>query len=149
MFEASGWGWSELTLVDVGQNTTLCNGDVSQQLVQLLIVADGELKMTGDDTGLLVVTGGVASKLENFGSEILENGSEVDRSTGTDTLSIVALAKKTVNTADREGQTSLGRTAKMDMLVMEVKARERGQTRTTERSWSQRLCHQTCHRRSF
>lgn len=98
--------------MDVGQNTTLCNGDVSQQLVQLLIVANGELKMAGDDTGLLVITGGVASKLEDFGSEVLEDSSEVDGSTGTDTLSIVALAEKTVDTADREGQTSLGRTAK-------------------------------------
>ncbi len=102
----------KLTLVDVGQNTTLCNSDVSQKLVQLLIVADGELEMTGDDTGLLVVTGSVASKLEDFGSEILENGSEVDGSARTDTLSVVALTKKTVNTADREGKTSLGGTTK-------------------------------------
>ena len=32
----------ELTLVNVGQNTTLGDGDVSEKLVQLLIVADGE-----------------------------------------------------------------------------------------------------------
>lgn len=67
--------------MDVGQNTTLGDGDVTEQLVQLLIVADGELKMTGDDTGLLVVTGGVASKLENFGSEVLKNSGKVDGST--------------------------------------------------------------------
>ena len=77
--------------MDVGQNTTLGDGDVSEELVQLLIVADGELKVTGDDTRLLVVAGSVASKLKNFGSEVLENGSEVDGSTGTDTLSVVAL----------------------------------------------------------
>ena len=98
--------------MDVGQNTTLCNSDVSKKLVQLLIVADGELEMTGDDTGLLVVTGSVASKFEDFGGEILENGSEVDWGTSTDALGIVTLAEKTVNTTNGESQTSLGGTAK-------------------------------------
>jgi hypothetical protein len=100
----------ELTLVNVGQNTTLSDSDVPEKLVQLLIVTDGELEVTRDDTGLLVVASGVASKLENFGSQVLENGSEVDGSTGTDTLSIVALAEQTVDTANRECETSLGGT---------------------------------------
>jgi hypothetical protein len=105
---------TELTLVDVGQNTTLGDGDVAEKLVQLLIVADGELEVTGDDTGLLVVARGVASKLEDFGSQVLEDGSEVDGSAGTDTLSVVALAEETVDTANGERETSLGRTAKSD-----------------------------------
>jgi hypothetical protein len=67
--------------VNVGQDTTLRNGDMSEKLVQFLIVADGELEMTGDDTSLLVVSGGVASQLEDFSRKIFENGSEVDRST--------------------------------------------------------------------
>ena len=67
--------------MDVGENTTLGDGDVSEELVQLLIVADGELKVTGDDTGLLVVTSGVTSQLENLSSQVLEDGSEVDGST--------------------------------------------------------------------
>lgn len=97
-------------LVDVWQNTTLGDGDVSQQLVQLLIVSDGELKVTGDDTGLLVVTSGVASQLEDFGSEVLEDSGEVDGSTGTNTLSVVALAEKTVDTTNGERETGLGGT---------------------------------------
>jgi hypothetical protein len=105
---------TELTLVDVGQNTTLGDGDVAEKLVQLLIVADGELEVTGDDTGLLVVASSVASKLEDFGSQVLEDGSEVDGSAGTDTLSVVALAEETVDTANGERETSLGRTAKSD-----------------------------------
>lgn len=67
--------------MNVGENTTLGDGDVTQKLVQLLIVTDGELEMTGNDTGLLVVTGGVTSQLENFSSEIFEDGSQVDGST--------------------------------------------------------------------
>lgn len=54
---------------------------MAEQLVQLLIVSDGELEMTGDDTGLLVVASGVASKLEDFGSEVLKDSSEVDGGT--------------------------------------------------------------------
>ena len=37
--------------------------------------------MTWDDTGLLVVAGGVTSQLEDFGGEILKDSSEVDGST--------------------------------------------------------------------
>ena len=98
--------------MDVGKDTALGDGDVSKELVQLLIVADGELEMARDDTGLLVVSSSVASEFENFGRKVLEDGSEVDRSAGTNTLGIVALAQQTVNTTDGERQTSLGRTAK-------------------------------------
>jgi hypothetical protein len=70
-----------LTLMDVGQDTTLGDGNVSEKLVQFLIVTDGELEMTRDNTGLLVVTGGIASQLQNFGSQVLENSSQVDGST--------------------------------------------------------------------
>jgi hypothetical protein len=70
-----------LTLVNVGQNTTLGDGDVAEKLVQFLIVADGKLEMTGDDTGLLVVTGGVTGQLEDFGSQVLKDGSQVDGGT--------------------------------------------------------------------
>ena len=44
----------------------------------LLIVTDGKLQVTGDNTLLLVITGRVASKLKNLGSKVFENGSEVD-----------------------------------------------------------------------
>ena len=96
------------TLVNVGEDTTLGDGDVSEKLVQLLVVPDGELKVTGDDTGLLVVARSVTGQLEDFGSEVLKDGSEVDGSTSTDTLSVVALAKETVDTTDGESETGLG-----------------------------------------
>ena len=67
--------------MDVGENTTLGDGDVAEELVQFLVVADGELEMTGDDTRLLVVAGSVTGQLENLSSEVLKDGSEVDRGT--------------------------------------------------------------------
>jgi hypothetical protein len=97
------------TLVNVGEDTALGDGDVPEELVQLLIVADGELEMAGDDTGLLVVARSVASQLENLSGEVLEDSGEVDGSAGTDTLSVVALAEETVDTANGESQTRLGR----------------------------------------
>ena len=94
--------------MNVGENTTLGDGDVSEKFVQLLVIADGELKMAGDDTGLLIVTGSVTGQLEDLGGEVLKDGGEVDGSTSTDTLSVVALAEQTVNTTDGESETGLG-----------------------------------------
>jgi hypothetical protein len=98
------------TLVNVGENTTLSDGDVAEKLVQLLIVPDGELEVARDDTGLLVVASSVTGQLEDFGSQVLKDGSEVDGSASTDTLGVVALAEQTVDTTDGESETGLGRT---------------------------------------
>lgn len=96
--------------MNVGQNTTLGDGDMSQKLVQLLIVSDGELEVARNDTGLLVVSSSVTSQFEDLSCEVLEDSCEVDGSTSTDTLSVVALSEKTVDTTNGERETSLGRT---------------------------------------
>ena len=44
----------------------------------LLIVPDGELQVARHNTLLLVITSGVTSQLQDLGSEVFENGSEVD-----------------------------------------------------------------------
>ena len=51
---------------------------MTEKLVEFLVVADSELQVTGNDTGLLVVTGGVASELEDLSCEVLEDSGEVD-----------------------------------------------------------------------
>jgi len=88
--------------LDVGEDTTLGNGDTREQLVQLLIVTDGQLEVAGDDPGLLVVPGSIASQLKDLSSQVLHDGSHVDRGTSTNTLSIVALPQQAVDTPDRE-----------------------------------------------
>ena len=92
--------------LDVGQDTSLGNGDAGQKLVQLLVVPDGELKVTGDDPGLLVVTGSIAGQLEDLSCEVLHDGCHVDRGSSADTLSIVALPQQTVDTSDGELKSS-------------------------------------------
>jgi hypothetical protein len=72
--------------VNVGQDTTLRNCNVAKQLVQFLIIANGKLKMARNDTSLLVVTGSVASQLQDFSSEIFQNSGQVNRSTYTKAL---------------------------------------------------------------
>ena len=94
--------------LDVRQHTALGDGHTAEELVQFLVVADGQLKVTGDDTGLLVVAGSVAGELEDLSGEVLHDGGEVHGGTGTDAFGIVALAQQTVDTSDRELQSSPG-----------------------------------------
>ena len=92
--------------LDVGQHTSLGDGDSGEQLVQLLVIADGQLKVTGDDPGLLVVTGSISSQLKDLSSEVLHDSSHVDWSTSTNTGSIVTLAEETVDTSNGELESS-------------------------------------------
>ena len=59
--------------MNVGEDTSLCDGYATEQFVELLVVADGELNVTWDDAGFLVVASGVAGKFEDFGCEVLQN----------------------------------------------------------------------------
>lgn len=94
--------------LDVGQYTTLGDGDTGQELVQLLVITDGQLEMTGDDPGLLVVTGSVASQLQNLSSQVLHDCSQVDWGTSSYTLSIVSLSQMAMDSANWELKTSTG-----------------------------------------
>lgn len=81
--------------IDERNNTTLRDDDVTEELVQseadfrmrnetmkwldsLLIVADSELKVTGNDTLLLVVPGSVASELKNLSSEVFKDSRKIN-----------------------------------------------------------------------
>ena len=92
--------------LDVGQDTSLGDGDTAEQFVQFLVVPDGELEMTGDDPALLVVTGGVSCQLENLSCQVFHDGSQVDGGTGTNSLGIVALSQQTVDSANGELKSS-------------------------------------------
>ena len=93
--------------MDVGEDTSLGDCDTAEKFVELFIVADGELNVTWDDSGLLVVTGGVAGKLKDLGSEILEDGCEVHGGTGANTGSIFALLQEATHSSHWELKASL------------------------------------------
>jgi len=57
-------------LVDVGDDTTARDGGLDQR-VQLLVTADGQLKMSGGDPLDLEILGSVAGQLQHLGSQVL------------------------------------------------------------------------------
>ena len=95
--------------VDVGQNPSLGDGDSSQKHVELLILPDGELEVTGDDPHLLVVPGSVPSQLEDLGSEVLHDSSQVDGSSTSNTLGELSFLQMAVNPSNWELKSSPGR----------------------------------------
>lgn len=103
--------------VDVGDHTASSDGDILEQLVELLVVADGQLDVAGDDAHPLVVAGSVASELENLGSEVLEDGGEVHGGTSTDTSGVAALTELPVDASDGELQSSAGRASLRSSLL--------------------------------
>ena len=88
--------------LDVGQNTSLGNGDAREQLVQLLVVTDRQLQVAGNDPALLVVTGSVSRQLEHLGCEVLHNSGQVHGGTGANSLGVVAFPQMPVDTAHWE-----------------------------------------------
>ena len=95
--------------VDVGQHTTAGDGHTTEELVELLVIADCQLDVAGYNAGLLVVASCIASKLKDLSSEVLKDGGQVDGSTGTDTGGELALLQKAADTGHRELKSSLGR----------------------------------------
>ena len=93
--------------MDVGEHAAGSDGDTAEELVELLVVADGELDVARDDALLLVVAGGVASELEDLSGEVLEDGGEVHRGTSADAGGVAADTEVTVDAADRELEASL------------------------------------------
>jgi hypothetical protein len=54
----------------MGKGSTGGNGDSSQQLAQLLVVADSQLDVAGHNPGLLVVPGSVSSQLKDLNDRL-------------------------------------------------------------------------------
>jgi hypothetical protein len=93
--------------VNVRQDTAGSDGNATEEFVELLVVSDRELNMTGDDAGLLVVAGSITGELEDLSGEVLHDSSHVDRSTRAYTITVAALLQETMDTADGKLQSSL------------------------------------------
>ena len=92
--------------LNVWQDTSLSNGHSGEKLVQLLVVTDGQLKMTGNDSALLVVTGSVSCQLKNLGGQVLHHSGKVHWGTSSHPLCVIALSQVAVDTAHGELETS-------------------------------------------
>ena len=95
--------------VDVGQDTSLGDGDAAEELVELFVVADGQLQVTGDDAGALVVAGGVAGQLEDLGGQVFHDSGEVDGGASSNAGGVAALPQIAGHTADGELESRAGR----------------------------------------
>ena len=104
--------------VDVGEHTSRGDGDSAHELVQLLVVADGELDVARDDAALLVVTGSVACELEDLGAQVLEDRRHVDGGASADALRVAALLQVAGDTADRELKSRLCRARRALALLL-------------------------------
>ena len=80
--------------VDVRKDAALRDRDAREQLVELLVVVDGELQMARVDARLFVVASRVAGELEHLGGEILKNGGNVDGRAGVNALSVVTRRRR-------------------------------------------------------
>lgn len=98
--------------VDVGQDTSTSDGGLDE-LIEFIVGTDGEKQVARVDTLDVHVLGSIAGQLEQLGSQVLQDGSAVDGSGGSDTASSVgALLQETVDTTDRELRGSQNRCAK-------------------------------------
>ena len=88
--------------MDVGENTTGSDGGAAEKLVELLIVADGELDVTGHNSSLLVVLGGVTGELEDLSGEVLKDGSKIDGGSGSDSLGVSSLLEESGDSSNGE-----------------------------------------------
>ena len=88
--------------MNVGKNASGCDCNPSKKLVELLIIADSELDVSRDDALLLVVASSIARKLEDLSGEVLENRSEVNRSSSSNAVGDLHLFDVSTYAADRE-----------------------------------------------
>ena len=94
--------------MDVWQDTTAGNGDRAQELGELLVISDGELNVSWNDSALLVVSGGVSGQLENLGGEVLKDGSQVDWGTRPETGGVLSSLQVSADSSDWELKSCLG-----------------------------------------
>ena len=95
--------------MNVRQDTTLSDRHIGQQLAELFIIADSKLKMTRNDSSLLIVSCSISCQLQNFSTQIFKNSSKINRSSTSNTACITALAQITRDTANRELKTCFRR----------------------------------------
>ena len=93
--------------MNVREDTTRGDGNLSEELVQLLIISDGELNVSGDDSLLLAFLGGVSSELQDLSDHVLEDGGQVDWSTRTNLAGVTAVLQESSDSSDWELQPSL------------------------------------------
>ena len=99
--------WEKVDM-DVWKNTTSSDGSIFHESGELLVVSDGELDVSWDDSALLVVFGGVTCELKDLSGEVLKDGGKIDWGTGTNSLGVSASLEESGDSSNWELKSSLG-----------------------------------------
>ena len=91
--------------MDVRENTASGNGRPSNQLVEVLVVRDGQMQVTRLDNARLLLLSSLASQIANLAGKVLQDGSCVDASTDGDSVGVSTHLKHAVHSAHGEDQT--------------------------------------------
>ena len=77
--------------LNVGENSSLSDGNSAEQFVQLLIVFNGQLEMSGDNSCFFVIPGSVSGQLKDLSAQVLKNSCKVNWGSSSNALTVVAL----------------------------------------------------------
>ena len=88
--------------MNVWENASARDRYVSEQFVELLVIADSELHVARNNARPLVVAGSVPSELKDLGGKVLKDGGEVHGRTTTNAGGIATLPEEPGNTTDGE-----------------------------------------------
>ena len=88
------------------EDTTGGDGNILHELGELLVVSDGELDVSWDNSALLGVLGGVTGELEDLSGEVLKDGSEVHWGTGSDSVGVLSLLEESGDSSNWELKSS-------------------------------------------
>ena len=100
----------------VRENSTRGDGGLSDHLVELLVVSDGELNVTGNDPCLLGLDGGISGELDDLAAKVLEHSSGEDTGTLSNLLGVTALLVHGVDATD--GERNVGSGGSADSLCL-------------------------------
>ncbi|KRY91144.1 histone H3 [Trichinella pseudospiralis] len=84
------------------KNATLSNSYPGEKLAQLFIILYCQLYILRNDLSLPVIMSRVSSQFQYFSSQVFHDCSRVDRSPGTNTLSVISLFQETMNMINRK-----------------------------------------------
>ena len=133
MLHLGGLLLGEEELVEVGRDTTSGDRNLTDKLVQLLIVLNGELDVTRNDTGFLVFASAITGQLEQLGNEVLDDGRGEDGSADTETGCVTAFAQELRDTRHGERETfGIYNCEKMNDADKEQKTCSNNQTRSKQ-----------------
>ena len=69
--------------MDVWKDSTGGDGGVSHESGKFLVVSNGKLNVSWDNSASLVVSGGITGELKNLSSEVLKHSSKIDWSSSS------------------------------------------------------------------